>query len=195
MRDSNNIVAAPDVTVGLVHWPCLNQHGEVVCTNVTNFDIHDIARSCRTYGVNQYFIINRVKEQLMFVERVLDHWRVGEGSDHNPRRKTAIRMVKTAETLEDSLKDFKVKPLLIATSAQNRVDYQNISFGHLRERMWFERSQPTYLVFGTGWGFTDDVIKQCDFVLDPIKGSSADDFRHLSVRAAAAICLDRLLGQ
>ena len=67
MRDSNNIVAAPDVTVGLVHWPCLNQHGEVVCTNVTNFDIHEIARAATVYGVEKYYIIHPMKEQLSFV--------------------------------------------------------------------------------------------------------------------------------
>jgi len=178
-----------------VHWPCWNQHGEVVCTNVTNFDIHDIARSCRSYGVDRYYIINRVKEQLMFVSRVLDHWRVGEGSEHNPMRKTAIRMVRTAETVEDSLKEFPVKPLVIATSAQGRKDYPRISFGQLRERMWEDRSRPTYLLFGTGWGLTDDVLSLCDYVLDPIRGSSVDDYRHLSVRSAAAICLDRLLSQ
>ncbi len=188
-------IDAPSLTVGLVHWPCFNQNGEVVCTNVTNFDIHDIARSSRTFGVEQYFIINRVQEQLMFVHRVLDHWRVGEGSDHNPMRKTAINMVKTAQTVEESLKEFKVKPILVATSAQNREDYPQIGFKALRELMWHDRSRPVYLLFGTGWGLTNDVLKLCDYVLDPIKGSSADDYRHLPVRSAVAICLDRLLGQ
>lgn len=75
---SESVVHPPELALGLVHWPCLNQHGEVVCTNVTNFDIHDIARSSRVYGVSHYFIINRAQEQLMFVSRVLDHWRVGE---------------------------------------------------------------------------------------------------------------------
>jgi hypothetical protein len=185
----------PHVSLGLVHWPCYNQNGEVICTNVTNFDIHDIARSCRSFGVDQYFIINKVKEQLMFVSRVLDHWRVGEGSDHNPMRKTAVSMVKTAETVEDSLREFKEKPLLVATSAQNRAEFKGIGFVALREQMWLTPERPVYLLFGTGWGLTDDVLKQCDYVLDPIKGSSFDDYRHLSVRSAAAICLDRLLGQ
>ena len=188
-------VLPPDVAVGLVHWPCLNQHGETVATNVTNFDIHDIARSCRSFGVSRYFIINRVQEQLMFVSRVLDHWRVGEGSDHNSQRRTAVRMVTTAETVEASLKEFSVKPLIIATAAQNRKEFPRIGFQELRSRIWEDRSRPTYILFGTGWGYTDDVLKMCDYVLDPIKGSSPDDYRHLSVRAAAAICLDRLLGQ
>lgn len=196
LSDSDrNIIVPPDVSVGLVHWPCWNQNGDVVCTNVTNLDIHDIARSCRSFGVGRYYIINRIKEQLMFVSRVLDHWRVGEGAIHNPMRKTAINMVRTAETVEDSLREFEVAPLLIATSAQNRSEYPEISFNELRERMWSDRTRPTYLLFGTGWGMTNDVLKKCDYVLSPIRGSSVDDYRHLSVRSAAAICLDRLMGQ
>ena len=185
----------PQVSVGLVHWPCLNQHGEVVCTNVTNFDIHDIARSCRSFGVENYFIINKMKEQQMFVSRVLDHWRVGEGSDHNPMRRSAVEMVQIAETVEDSLRQFRTPPLIIATSAQNRSEFPCLSFKQLRERIWHDRSRPTYILFGTGWGLTEQVLNQCDFLLEPIKGSSFDDYRHLSVRSAAAICLDRLLGQ
>ncbi len=186
---------APSVTLGLVHWPCRNQNGEVVCTNVTNFDIHDIARSCRSFGVERYYIINRVKEQLMFVHRVLDHWRVGEGSEHNSMRKTAIDMVMTAETVEDVLKEFKVRPLVIGTSAKDHPQFERIRFSELRTRMWKAPNHPTLILFGTGWGMTDDVLGQCDFLLEPIRGSSIDDYRHLSVRSAVAIALDRLLGQ
>ena len=191
----NTSVVAPSIAVGLVHWPCKNQNGEIVCTNVTNFDIHDIARSCRSFGVERYYIINRVKEQLMFVHRVLDHWRVGEGSEHNPMRKTAIDMVVTAETVEDVLRDFKERPLVIGTSAKDYPEFERIGFSELRTRIWQSPNRPTLLLFGTGWGMTDDQLRQCDFLLEPIRGSSVDDYRHLSVRSAVAIALDRLLGQ
>ena len=131
----------------------------------------------------------------MFVHRVLDHWRVGEGSEHNPMRKTAIEMVVTAETVEEAVRSFSVKPLIVATSAQSRPEFERITFGDLRTRMWAEPSRPTFLLFGTGWGLTDDILRQCDFLLEPIRGSSRDDYRHLSVRSAVAIALDRLLGQ
>jgi hypothetical protein len=193
-KDLDVIDRAP-VYVGLIHWPCWNQNKEVVCTNVTNFDIHDIARSSRSFGISKYFIINKVREQLMFVERVLDHWRVGEGSEHNSMRKTAISMVETAETLEVALSRLPVRPLLVATSAQNRDEFRGISFSGLREIIWTQKDRPVFLVFGTGWGLTDDILKMCDLIVDPIRGSSHDDYRHLSVRSAVAICLDRLLGQ
>jgi hypothetical protein len=193
-------IQPPPVNFGLIHWPCLNQNGEVICTNVTNFDIHDIARASRSFGISRYYIINRIQEQLMFVHRVLDHWRVGEGSEHNPMRKTAIGMVRTAETLEGALDDHPVKPLLIATSARTSPEYPSITFKALREKIWAEAKaspnpRPTLIVFGTGWGLHESVLKQCDYVLEPIRGSSTDDYRHLSVRSAASIVLDRLLGQ
>jgi hypothetical protein len=47
-------------------------------------------------------------------------------------------------------------------------------------------------LFGTGWGLTEELFDRADFILEPIKGSG--DYNHLSVRTAAAIILDRLLG-
>ena len=38
-----------DLAVGLVHYPIMDRAGTTVATNVTNFDIHDIARASRTF--------------------------------------------------------------------------------------------------------------------------------------------------
>jgi hypothetical protein len=53
-------------------------------------------------------------------------------------------------------------------------------------------AQPYLLLLGTGWGLTDELFDKADYVLAPIKG--AGDYNHLPVRSAAAIILDRLLG-
>ena len=42
--------ARGEVNVALIHWPVYDRAKNIVCTNVTNFDIHDIARAGRTYG-------------------------------------------------------------------------------------------------------------------------------------------------
>ncbi|NNL76133.1 MAG: RNA methyltransferase, partial [Desulfobacterales bacterium] len=42
------------------------------------------------------------------------------------------------------------------------------------------------------WGLTESFITKADYVLEPIAGVA--DYNHLSVRSAAAIILDRLLG-
>ena len=67
------------LSVALIHYPVFDRAGKQVATNITHFDIHDIARVCRVYGVDRYYIVHPSVEQLMFVSRVLDHWRVGAG--------------------------------------------------------------------------------------------------------------------
>jgi len=54
-----------------------------------------------------------------------------------------------------------------------------------------DKKQSFLILFGTGWGLTKEFLEnECDYVLEPILGSS--DYNHLSVRSAAAIILDRL---
>jgi hypothetical protein len=181
-----------EVAVGLVHYPILDRAGSTVATNVTNFDIHDIARACRVYGVSDYFIIHPSEEQLMFVSRVLDHWRVGPGAKLNPKRKTALGPVKTATSLEDALRQWgKPEASVVATHAKNSEQYTLVGFKELREQL---PSKPHFLVFGTGNGLAPQVFDSCDLLLEPIRGASKDDYRHLSVRSAVSICLDRLMG-
>lgn len=182
--------------VALIHWPVLDRAKSVVCTNVTNFDIHDIARASRVYGVERYFIVNRMKEQLMFVGRVLDHWRVGTGSKYNPKRKTALGMVHLAETLDAVLEnaEWSRPPLVVATTARPREGLETLSFRQLRQKLETDLDQPILLVFGTGFGLHDQVFTRCHATLEAITGAAKDDYRHLSVRSAVSICLDRLLG-
>ena len=40
------------VFLGLVHYPVYNKNKDIVATSVTNFDIHDISRTCRTYDLS-----------------------------------------------------------------------------------------------------------------------------------------------
>lgn len=181
------------LNVALIHWPVFDRAKNIVVTNVTNFDIHDIARAGRTYGIDRYFIVNRLQEQLSFVARVLDHWRVGVGSEYNPKRKTALGMVELAETLEDVIAKFEQKPLVVCTTARD-LPIPRVSFADLRKKVWDKNSPPILLVFGTGFGLHDSILNQADMLLAPLKGASKDDYRHLSVRSAVSIVLDRLLG-
>ena len=193
MASEPTIAKRASLNVALVHWPIRDRAGNIVCTNVTNFDIHDIARASRTYGVDQYFIVNRMKEQLMFVSRVLEHWKVGTGSKYNPKRKTALGMVKLTENVEQAISSFKERPFVVGTTARD-LAIPRVSFRELREKAWDPGHRPILLIFGTGFGLADSVLDQCDALLEPLKGASMDDYRHLSVRSAVSICLDRLLG-
>jgi hypothetical protein len=185
-----------DLMTGLVHWPIRDRNGVIVATNVTNLDVHDIARASRVYGVISYYIIHPLQDQLMFVERMLDHWRAGEGATLNPKRKTALTMVKTAPNLAAVLEALGdgPKPFVVATHARSLDGVPTIRFSELRAKLESEPGR-CLLLFGTGFGLTDEFMRSCDAILEPIKGGSVDDYRHLSVRSAASICLDRLRGE
>jgi hypothetical protein len=181
------------IALGLLHYPIYDRHKKVVATNITNLDIHDIARACRVYGVEKYYIIHPMQEQLMFVFRLLEHWRIGDGARFNPMRKTALTMVETASSLEAALKDWGADSEVVATHARVFDGVPAVTFRALRERVSKDEGQ-LFLLFGTGFGLTDEVMKSCTALLEPIRGASQDDYRHLSVRSAVSICLDRLLG-
>lgn len=50
--------------LGLVHYPIYNKNMQVIATAVTNFDIHDISRTARTYDVKKYFLSIRWRYRL-----------------------------------------------------------------------------------------------------------------------------------
>jgi hypothetical protein len=163
-----------------------------VATNVTNLDMHDIARACRTYGVDSYYIITPMDEQLAFVGRVLEHWQSGRGVQYNPVRKDALKTAKAAISLEAALEDFGMDNLkLVGTSARSVVGPKIISATELGEKALKER---LFVIFGTGWGLENALVRRCDYLLEPIRGRAEDGFNHLSVRSAVSITLDRLFG-
>ena len=80
-------------------------------------------------------------------------------------------------------------PKLIATSARDGDD--RISYEGMKE-IFAAADQPFLVMFGTGWGMSDELMARADYVLKPINGPT--EYNHLSVRAACAIILDRLFG-
>jgi hypothetical protein len=184
----------PRLAIGLVHYPILDGKKSVVATNITNFDIHDIARAARVYGVEKYYIIHPIQEQLMFVERVLDHWRTGTGSKYNPMRRTALTQVKTAENVQMALQDWGAEDVLtVATHARQVEGTPFFSFRELKTAL-HDENRSVLLLFGTGFGLTEEFMRSCGGVLESIKGAPPDDYRHLSVRSAVSIILDRVMG-
>jgi len=103
-----------------------------------------------------------------------------------------MAIIRVRDTFESALKDINAegngKPVTIATSARHHNGCINMAT--MRKKI--RNGQPYALTFGTAWGLPDDFIKQVDYILEPIKGLT--DYNHLSVRSAAAIILDRLLG-
>lgn len=187
--------AMGNLYIGLLHFPMRNRRGEVVATAMTSMDVHDIARSARTFGVAQYFVVTPLPTQQKIGWRIRGFWTEGEQAREMSRRGEALEIMSIAADLEESIRWIEEaegrSPLLVATSARPHGKL-SIGYDALRTKLQSD-PQPVYVLFGTGWGMTDELIEVCDRLLPPINGCG--DFNHLSVRAAAAIVLYRLAGQ
>jgi tRNA (guanine37-N1)-methyltransferase len=163
-------------------------------TSVTSFDIHDIARSARTYGIKNYFIVTKLIDQQRVVQRLLDFWQTGAGPDYNVERFEAVKIVQLLDSLAVCIEKIEAQegktPVLVATSART-IDHPNLISFFDQEKVW-ESGRPVLFVFGTGRGLTPQLLNKSDFLLTPVGGLS--DFNHLSVRSAVAIVFDRWLG-
>ncbi len=182
------------LSIALLHYPVYDKNRQTVATAVTNLDLHDIARAARTYGLLRYFVVTPVPEQRDLAERIGRHWREGWGAAYNPHRKEALELMRVVETLDEAkaeLAESYDRPVkTVVTGARTRPG--SVSCPVLARRLR-EEDQPYLLVFGTGWGLTDEIFAAADLILDPIVGPGA--YNHLSVRSAASIILDRLLGE
>jgi hypothetical protein len=174
-----------------VHHPVLDRQGLVVTTAVTNLDVHDISRSAHTFGVGDFFVIHPISAQRELVQRIRDHWVEGSGGRRIPDRKPAMEILRIVPTLDDAISALGGAELW-TTSAQ-RGDGDTLGPAEARERLGHE-GPPVLLCFGTGWGLAPEVTSRAVARLSPIGSPRADGYNHLSVRAAAAIYLDRLLG-
>lgn len=188
--------AAPRVYCALVHHPVKDRQGATVTTAVTNLDVHDIARSARTYGLRRYYVVTPIEAQHLLVQRIIEHWTSGAGRRRIPERHVALELCESLATLELAIADVErregARPRLVATAARPSVERPLTSFAQARAQL-AAGAGPWLVVFGTGHGLADSVLAGADVLLEPIVG--AGDYNHLSVRAAAAIALDRLLGQ
>ncbi|MFO8091190.1 MAG: RNA methyltransferase [Desulfatiglandaceae bacterium] len=182
-----------ELYIGLVHHPVYNKRYETIASAVTIFDLHDIARTAATYNVKRFLVITPLEDQQQLVGRVLDHWVKGFGAQYNGNRKEALELIDLVPSIDDAVKratgENGTGPLVVATGARE-TEFRSLSFKDLRRIL--EGSAPVLLLFGTAWGLHRQVLEQADFVLEPVKGPV--QYNHLSVRSAAAIILDRLIG-
>jgi len=175
----------------LVHYPVFLDGKKSGATSLTNFDIHDIARCSRTYGLGSVQIVTPLEDQGYILDKVLAHWTAGSGARANPDRADALSLVRRAVSLEEAISFIQTQcgqtPLVIGTSARPGIAGLT-TYGEVREAL---RSRPVLLVFGTGHGLAPEALERCDGTLRPIRYLGG--YNHLPVRGAAAITLDRLL--
>jgi tRNA (guanine37-N1)-methyltransferase len=176
--------------VGLVHYPTQNKDGKIVTTSLTNLDIHDIARTCKTFGVKEYFIIHPLPSQKELLDRILEFWHKEIAKTYNPHRVSALQLITYAASIEFAINKIKNQettyPLILTTTAKKRE--KQLSFRKVKSI-----SAPVFVLFGTGNGLAESVHESADFILQPIMG--LQEYNHLSVRSAVAIILDRIVSE
>ncbi len=183
----------------LLHTPVTNRAGELITTSVTNLDIHDLARSARTYEVDHYYLVTPIVEQKELLERILSHWNRGRSLEWHPDRAEALSRVKCLPTFEsvktELVEKYPGKKLEVAMPDARPIPDQK-SYAEVRAR-WSGETEPgiKVIVLGTGWGIAEPFFSEVNTFLGPVYGPlGREGYNHLSVRAAGAVILDRLFG-
>ena len=181
------------IAVALLHYPVLDRSAQEVTTAITNLDVHDIARSAFTYGFEKYYVVHPILAQRTLVQRVRAHWVDGKGKLRIPDREAPMRIVETVPTIEDAFQAWGGgEPVEFwTTSAVSTAG----AISHQDAAALLTTEGPNVLIgFGTGWGMSPRLHDLSTRRLEPIQSPRIDGYNHLSVRAAAAILFDRLLG-
>ena len=180
--------------IGLLHYPVYNKNYQRIASAITNTDLHDLARLARTFDIERFFVITPLRDQQELVERIRAHWTTGYGATYNRHRKEALALISISPSLAETIREISEmegdKPLIIATDAQKP---RTGSLTYPKAVEIIDNGKAVMIMFGTAWGLDKEVVGLADYILDPIEGST--NYNHLSVRTAAAIILDRLVGR
>jgi len=184
--------------LALVHHPVVDRNAKIVTTAVTNFDIHDLARSSMTYGLAGYHIVTPVTSQRDKAEHIATLWIQDDAGEHRAR---ALELVRTAPSIEEVISTLSARAsesateLLVVVTSARAESFPGVPRRTPAElvREASEKVASLLIILGTGWGLADAMIPSVSRVLTPIEGASS--WNHLSVRSAGAILLDRLFGR
>jgi len=181
------------VAIALVHHPVLDRQGAIITTAITNLDLHDLARSACTHGISQVFIVHPVAAQRELALRIKNHWVNGSGARRIPSREPAMALLSVVPSIEDAYAAQGGRDCLDVYVTSAKSDERSTStYATARARM-ASATRSSMILFGTGWGLAPAVLYQADVFLAPLRGAHPEGYNHLSVRAACAIILDRLL--
>lgn len=172
-----------------------------MATSITNYDIHDISRTAKTYALGGYYMVTPILSQQELCRRIIHHWVNGFGSRYNQTRQEAFATTHLEDSLEQVLAQLEAQyqqpPFVVMTSAREHVATETgkplLSYQQTRRQIQTHPEIPHLLVLGTGYGIENECIQHySDGILAPILGVAG--YNHLSVRSAAAIISDRLFG-
>lgn len=200
-KDAEYLRSIPREKIGrsisfcLCHFPVRLEQGRIGSSSLTNLDIHDIARISCGYGMGPFYVLLALQEQRDILNNILGHWRRAANPEVHEDRKRALAHVcpvhDFSELEEKACSYYGVRPAFIATSAnwpESRNERQLLSPEDVRK---ISRNYPVIILLGTARGLDlKSLAIDCQF-LRPLRFL---DENHLSVRSAAAIIADRILG-
>ncbi len=163
---------------------------------VTNMDVHDLSRSAKTFGATDFFVTTPIEAQRTLVQTILGHWTEGSSAKRIPSRKDALEGVRVVPTLEAAIDALggRAQVEVWVTAARTEAGKQPLpDYATARARLRGGDPRAVLVVFGTSWGLTPALVESADERLPPIFGPGP--YNHLSVRAACAITLDRLVAE
>lgn len=185
MSDPASII----LDLAIVHHPVRNRSGELIASQIDEFDVFDACRLALTYGVGTLWLVNPIESQRDKAHRLIrygaDPSRTTEGRPVFDR----MRYAPTLEAIAAQLTEEGLTRTFVATSATARSG--SISFATLRGRL--AAGEACMLLLGKASGLADSVFEAADACLEPI--DAATGYNHLSVRSAMAILVDRLLAR
>jgi len=172
----------PHIAVALVHHPVLNRVAETTTTAITSIDVHDFARSCAFYNVAPVYMVHPADGMHAFIHDMTDYYLDGAGGERNPSRREVLGAIRCVKSLQEIVEEEDYQLWYTSATPPDKTciepsELRNINGKHL-------------IVFGTGWGLDEKNMPDANGWLSPIEG--VGKVRHLSVRAALAIYLDRL---
>lgn len=159
-------------------------------------DVHDLSRSARTFGATDFFVTTPIEAQRTLVQTILGHWIEGSSAKRIPTRKDALEIVRVVPTLDAAIETLggRAQVEVWVTAARTEAGKESLpDYATARASLRSDDPRTVLVVFGTSWGLVPALVEAADARLPPITGTSG--YNHLSVRAACAITLDRLVGE
>ena len=185
----------PQLSFCLCHFPVRLENGRIGSSSLTNLDVHDISRISRSYGMGPFYVLMPLREQLDILEDILRHWRNTANLESHADRKKALELicpVRNFVELEERTQEYYGRnAVFIASSASwpdKKSAVQLLSPSDVRSLC---EKGPVIILLGTARGLD---LKSLPLEFKLLRPLRFLDENHLSVRAAAAIMADRILG-
>ncbi|MBQ7608208.1 MAG: tRNA (guanosine(37)-N1)-methyltransferase TrmD [Desulfovibrionaceae bacterium] len=190
LAEERDALRGRNLSFCLVHSPVRIDGKASGTSSLTNLDVHDIARISASYGLGPFFVVTPLSDQQEILSRILDHWLRGPAARSHPDRAEALRLVEPARTIEEACDKLATirgeRPFVIASSAQ--WSGAVLGIGQVRELL--DRG-PVLLCLGTAQGLADAARRLAHATVRPLRFLG---YNHLSVRSAAAVYADRIVG-